>query len=733
MRFFSMRSACVIALLGFCLVSAGLSALATSPGEFLTEGKGPFDGCELDRVTLTDEGKIILSVSLEKAAELKDAQVWAVAADKSGNIYAGTGDEGKLYVLRHNSEPRVLYDSDEQQIHSVMIDARDRVYIGTGPSGKVFRIDPENGNATRLFETGEKYVWALASGSKGEIYAGTGPSGKVFRITGPEKGEVLLELGSPNITALTFDANGDRLLIGTSTGVVYSLIGKGKPRAHFEAEGAEIRTILLDGGDLFVLSMGGSGGPPAGASAPEMPPDAGSMPDAMKAAIIAAKNGPAAKPPAKRAMSSRFSKAKSAIYRIYGSGRTERIFGTEDGMLFSMSWYKSDIYAFGYRRDEGVVVRVNKDGDADLLRSIDDTKFISASEIPGDGFALGTCEAANIYVLRPEEMEKSGTLISEVQDAASRANWGKVSWTAEIPKGTKVEFFTRSGDVSKVDSSWGDWEGPLEDSEGSTCKSPEARYIQYKAVLSKDRGNESPSLERVAISYIQANLPPEIENIEIHDAGKDPSDIARSAKAAGAAEKYENLKQLDKFSDFEERETLRFITWQASDPNGDDLTYSVYLKPVKGNWHEIVKDTEMTFGIINSSTLADGKYLIRVSASDILSNSESDALTADEESDEFMIDNTAPVVEFKRVKRLADGRALVSGTIWDESSNLTGAWWSSDLNPFVVLHPKDGLLDSKREEFEITTPVVDGSSQFFVIRVEDSCGNIIVARKELIR
>ena len=421
------------------------------------------------------------------------------------------------------------------------------------------------------------------------------------------------------------------------------------------------------------------------------------------------------------------------MYRLHADGRAERIFTSVNGSLYCMDWYEGRLLVFGYRKDEGVVVRMNKDGDADLLRSMEDAKFISVCRIPGGGFALGTSEVARIFQLFPAKMELKGKLVSRVQDASSRAEWGKVSWEATSTKGAEVQLFTRSGDVSAVDDSWSDWEGPLKDASDSDCRSPEARYIQYKAVLSKSESATSPALEKVAISYIQVNLPPEVDKIAIHEAGEDPANIIRAAKARGVAAKYENLKLLDRFSDEDDIGLLRAITWQASDPNGDDLTYSVLLRAKDGDWQPLTDDTRLTFSLIDTSVLSDGEYLVKVVACDGLSNTPSAKLCSDEESDEFVVDNTAPVVKFKRVKRPADGTIVVSGKITDEMSKVVAATFAVDLGPFRVLRPQDGILDSKVESFEIKTPVLKGTGHFLVIRVEDACGNIEVARKELVR
>lgn len=720
------------------MVLVGVCAYGTSSDEFVTEGKDQFDGCDLHGVTLTDAGKIILSVPLEKTADLKESQVWAVAADKSGAIFAGTGDEGRLYVLRPGAKPEILFDSDEQQIHSVLVDGEGRLYAGTGPSGIVFQVDRKTGSATKLLETGEKYVWSLASGQNGEIYAGTGPNGKVFKIAGPGKGEAILDLEAPNITSLTFDLPSKRLLIGTSSGVVYSFSGSGKPKACLEASGMEIRTILVDGNELYVLAMGsGKGGADAPAAEPPSvpePPDVSSMPSSLRAAMSAMmskrKAVSKAKPARKPSMPSA---AKSAVYRIYADGHSEPIFSSTSGSLFCMDWYEGDLLIFGYRGDLGVVVRMNKKGEADLLRSIEDTKFISACSAPGGGFALGTSEVGHLFELSPYKMMLQGSLVSKVEDALSRATWGNVSWESLAPKGAKVQLFTRSGDVSTVDESWSDWQGPLKDAAGSKCLSPEARYIQYRAVLERSKGGDSPSLEKVAISYIQSNLPPKVEKITIHEAGEDLEDVVRSAKASGVEAKYENLKLLDRFSDMPETEMLRAITWRASDPNGDSLLYSVFLKPKDGSWQLVTEETRLTFSVIDTSVLADGKYLVKVEACDGPSNTASEQLSSEEESDEFTIDNGAPEVKFNRVKRLSDGTFLVSGTIRDKVSNIASARFAVDLGQFRVLRAKDGVFDSKEERFEVKTSVLKGTGHFVAILVEDACGNAKVARKELIR
>ncbi|MCD6326238.1 hypothetical protein J7M28_01595 [bacterium] len=719
---FGSRVIRIAVLICFVLTLASMTMATTS--EFRLENKKDFAACELEGVTLTDKGKIILSCELNERAALKDSQVWAVATDASGTIFAGTGNDGKLYAQKPGAKPELLFDSKEQQIHSVMV-SKGRIYVGTGPSGIVFRIDAKTGKATTLYKTGEEYVWSLAAGPRGEVYAGTGPSGRVFKIDGPGKGKMILELEAKNIMTLHYDSLRKELFVGTSSGIVYSTLGSKGLKAHLEVEGLEVRTILPDGDSIFVLLTTESGG--AMPSGP--PPTNEAMAAALKARMSSQKG--AGGPPPGKAPPRRPSRFKSAVYRIDKGGNSERIFESPDSTLFSMGWDKGDMLIFGYRGDEGVVVRLTRDGESDLLRSIEDAKFISACKLSGGGFAIGTSEVAKVFELQPNAMKPEGSIISKVLDAGSRSRWGMVTWDADTPKKTGVRLFTRSGEVSKVDESWNSWEGPLTKKEGSQCKSELGRYIQIKAVLSASRKAESPVLGELVVPYAQLNLSPKIRKIVVHDSGNPPSSIIRSCKAQGTNARNQKLKRLEEFSEMKHTKTLRAVTWQASDPNKDDLLYSVYMKGATGNWRPLANETPLTFYVIDTSTLSDGEYRFKVSVCDSPSNPLNEELCDEDESDAFTVDNTPPTAKIRRIKSRPDGSYLVRGTFLDASGNIQAAWLAIDEQPFGVVFAKDGIFDSKEEKFEVITPALSGGGHRLTLRVEDASGNVSVIRSEL--
>ncbi len=81
------------------------------------------------------------------------------------------------------------------------------------------------------------------------------------------------------------------------------------------------------------------------------------------------------------------------------------------------------------------------------------------------------------------------------------------------------------------------------------------------------------------------------------------------------------------------------ITWTASDPDGDPLTYDVFYSPDNGTtWVQIGDDINTTSFNWNSFPLNGDQFLVKVVASDSL-------LTGEDTSDAtFSIDNTPPTV-----------------------------------------------------------------------------------------
>src|SRR6185369_7021732 len=101
---------------------------------------------------------------------------------------------------------------------------------------------------------------------------------------------------------------------------------------------------------------------------------------------------------------------------------------------------------------------------------------------------------------------------------------------------------------------------------------------------------------------------------------------------------------------------------------------------------------------INSDTLPDGIYVVRLVASDAVANTVENALATEMESRPFTVDNTPPTVTLKQ-DGLNGGRVRVAIEAADLTSTLNQAEISVDSGEFRTIFPRDGITDSKRESF----------------------------------
>ena len=87
-----------------------------------------------------------------------------------------------------------------------------------------------------------------------------------------------------------------------------------------------------------------------------------------------------------------------------------------------------------------------------------------------------------MFSLGVDAARRRGTYDSDVRDAGTVATWGVIRWRASAKPG-EVEVFTRSGNTATPDETWSAWSKPYTTPTASTITSPNARYLQWRAVL----------------------------------------------------------------------------------------------------------------------------------------------------------------------------------------------------------------------------------------------------------
>ena len=170
------------------------------------------------------------------------------------------------------------------------------------------------------------------------------------------------------------------------------------------------------------------------------------------------------------------------------------------------------------------------------------------------------------------------------------------------------------------------------------------------------------------------------------------------------------------------------VTWQAEDPDGDRLLYSVYFRGEgEREWKLLKADIHENTYNIDGDALADGRYFFRITASDREANPPASAREAELVSSPVLIDNTPPVVHAGQPRR--NGAAVeIDVEAADASSPLRRCEYSIDAGPWTPLEAADGVIDSPRENFVVRLRSVPAGEHVVVIRAIDTAGNAGLAK-----
>ncbi|MGH9373664.1 MAG: hypothetical protein ACRD15_19260, partial [Vicinamibacterales bacterium] len=132
----------------------------------------------------------------------------------------------------------------------------------------------------------------------------------------------------------------------------------------------------------------------------------------------------------------------------------------------------------------------------------------------------------------------------------------------------------------------------------------------------------------------------------------------------------------------------------------------------------------------DTTSVPDGTYIVKIAASDAPSNSPGTALTGELESTSFDIDNSPPRIEIKPPAK--PGSRALSFVVRDEHSAVQRVEYSLDASRWRIVYPKDGIPDSRQEEFEVPLDESE-TGRNVIIRATDAMNNIATAVSEVRR
>jgi len=700
---------------------------------------------DLNGVSLKADGTLTLGPAFETLATAADPYVWSLARDSKGNLYAGSGNEGKVYRLAKGGKLENFFDSQELEVHALAVDAKDNLYVGTSPHGKIYRIAP-SGKAEEFFDPKETYIWSMLFDGKGNLIAGTGTQGRIYRISPAGKGEIFLDTDEAHIRVLDKTPGGD-LLAGTDgKGMILKIDATGKSQVLTTSPLAEV-TALVTGsaGRIYFAAAGQSSSRgaqrPAAPPAPPRPaPGQGGEEERIPGQPPAeppAPQPPAQQPPAAAPAAQIGAAVESKIMVLEMDGYSREIWSQQGELILSLAVDRDGRVIAGGGTDGKIYLVDPIRSESTLLEKADSSQLSALLKEPDGSVLAAGSNLGAIYRLGGK-VAPEGSFESAAYDTKVFSSWGKMSWQEETPSGSSVSLQVRTGNTAEPDSTWSEWSAPYTNRAGSSVDSPSARYVQWKATL-KSGGKESPRLGEVDVTYLQRNLPPELKSVDVQAPGTVFQKANRSSSSAatpgeggsatGKADRDKGSRRASQQPRPQSDPEGRAAQWGASDPNGDDLIYSVYYRGAEETqWKVMETDLTDSFFSWDATSLADGTYLLRIVAEDSPSNPVGASLSAERLSDPFDVDNNPPLIS--PIQGAVSGSSLkLEFEATDSFSDMGEVFYSVNAREWDLLPPVDGFTDSPQEAYRVEVKNLAAGEVTVVVKASDAAGNSATSKR----
>jgi hypothetical protein len=712
-------------------------------------------------VSLSSDGHLRLGPGVTELVTTPSTYVWSVALDKTGTAYAGTASPATVLRVGLDGKPFTLFETKDLSVQVVRLGPDGALYAATLPSGKVYRLNPDattkqdEASAMVVFDPakadetaveGKKptdsekgtdkpeakshYIWDMTFDRSGRLYVASGGPGMIYRIDPnkrDQRSEAFFKSDEAHIRSLAWDAKGNLIAGSDGSGLVYRISPAGKGYVLFEAPRREITSLAVSAsGTIYAASVGDKSRNPL----PPLPVQGvGSVsitivqPGSMQAA-----NTSASVPEG------------SEIYALTEGQAPRRLWAGKDEIVYALAAQPDGLLALTGNR--GRIFKIAEDGSYADIAHLDSQQGLSLAEAQGaNDILIGTGNTGKLVVLgRADKHEYA----SDVLDVGAQARFGRV----EVEPGSaNFEFLTRTGNVeqparSQKDWGWSEWQ-PLKD---GAVTSPAGRYLQWKAVL-----HAKGLLGSVGVNYLPVNAAPVVDDLVVvpgarvnpqtlaQPGGQPPMvNIAFPSSNQNAAMAFDggSAQPLQAIKD----RTAVTVRWAAHDDNGDDLTYSLFLRgDGESVWRLLKADITDKAYSFDAALIPDGGYQIKVVASDAPSHTPAEALTGDKVSERFEVDTTPPVVSAlnasleeavcKGLPCTKQFRVVFNAE--DAFSPIAHAEYSLDAGPWQYIEPVGGLSDSKRERYDALIPAPADAAKvehLIAVRVYDRHDNVGVAK-----
>jgi hypothetical protein len=711
-----------------------------------------------------DHGRVLrLAKPGDKPVEIFSADgvqyVYAIVQAADGTIYAATGPNGQLFQINPDGSNSVLYKSDEDNLLSMIYDGADTLYVGTHPNGLVIRVNRKTKKVFFLYNAAESEVTALALDADGNLYAATGdvsgqsdhpdddqakdktgkPEGKASGDeipsqpptpptppappTNPNPGQPnpIPKANNPAPTpAHANDPAFNKESALTPVKTPNSLEMSGPPRSAVRATTFAQADVPDHGAASPAPPAASSGGdapataPSTTAATPSMSHDDAKSSDGATSADDGGAAAPAtadasatttpadgATPPA--AAPADNSANGNAIYKIDKDGFVTEVFREAVTVYSMIEDHGKLLVGTG---GEGMIYEVDPAADeTDVVAKVD-AKEVTALLAGADGkIYVGLANTGSLGTMS-SGYAPEGVYTSTVLDATQSSRFGKIHLDGTLPAGSTLKVSTRSGNTKNPASGgWSDW----------TDDVPATEYLPFDSA----HQDKTPVVQDVDVAYQTPNMAPVVKAIKIEasQANKPPDQQQQTPPPAGG-------KAPDALADKPSPTPIQTITWDASDPNNDTLIFSLYFRTdPQGPWillKDKLKDPTYDWDTRN---VADGRYDVKVVASDAPNNPPGQEKTGSRVSETLVIDNTPPEIGDLKT-RIAGHDVQIDVRAVDATSTVAGIDYCVDsAEDWQDVEPLGKIYDSPSESASFKVTGLSPGPHQVTIRSWDTHGN----------
>jgi len=363
-----------------------------------------------------------------------------------------------------------------------------------------------------------------------------------------------------------------------------------------------------------------------------------------------------------------------------------------------------------------------------------------------------------------------------------------MEWTADLPNGTSISLQTRTGYVAEPDSTWSDWSEPYvtpgvkivspagryvqylatltTDDASASPKLKDVNIVYLaknqapKITLSSPKGGERWSKKKTIkwtgsdpdkdtlsyeVSYSTdggATWQPLGDKIEtVVPEGKEEPQNEQPAEEDEASPEDEAITidssdpqqmlaemaaELEKHPDIPQEVKDKILAEAPGmiEAESSELAAGKPAEEPPSEAKPPANSTKQTSLSWDTAKFKDGTYLIKVVASDRLSNPV-DALTGEAVCEPIVVTNKAPeVFAFKKTLTvLADKSVTLEGFARQELVGIAGVQYKTGSSEWAAAAASDGIFDSNFEAFTITTQPLKKGEHVIEVKALDQAGN----------